>query len=183
MEEIHDLCKKYVIRDYTINDDLSIDVDNSVYLRNLGLTKIPLRFRNVTGNFDCSNNHLTNLEGCPINVINGYFTCSNNNLKNLYNSPKIVGYHFGCSNNELISLESFNSIVGVNDKSTLHIAKNPIYDIYRIFNDPSKIELFNDYDCIREIDGKPAVILDRLNDFLQEIGKFKIYNLKEYMII
>jgi hypothetical protein len=30
--------------------------------------------------------------------------------------------------------------------------------------------LLNDYDCLRAIDGKPHVVLDRLNQFLQDIG-------------
>ena len=36
-----------------------------------------------------------------------------------------------------------------------------------MFKDFSKIELFNDYDIIRG----DSVILDRLNDFLDEIGE------------
>jgi hypothetical protein len=31
--------------------------------------------------------------------------------------------------------------------------------------------VFNEYDIVREVDGKPAIVLDRLNAFLEEIGK------------
>jgi hypothetical protein len=37
-ENIDSICKKYDIKNYTINDDGSIDVDENVYLSNRGLT-------------------------------------------------------------------------------------------------------------------------------------------------
>jgi hypothetical protein len=33
-QEIHDICKKYYIENYTINDDGSIDVDDNVSFAN-----------------------------------------------------------------------------------------------------------------------------------------------------
>jgi len=39
--------------------------------------------------------------------------------------------------------------------------------------------LFNDYDIIRG----DIIILDRLNDFLEEIGKPKVTDIKEYECI
>ncbi len=36
-QEIHSICKKYEIKDYTINMDGSIDVHNSVYLNGRNL--------------------------------------------------------------------------------------------------------------------------------------------------
>ena len=35
---IEEICKKYRIKNYTINDDGSIDVDGYVYLHGYGLT-------------------------------------------------------------------------------------------------------------------------------------------------
>jgi len=64
-EDIHSICKKYNITNYTINDDNSINVDGDVNLYNKGLTKLPLKFRNVDGFFDCSHNKITSLEGSP----------------------------------------------------------------------------------------------------------------------
>ena len=53
---------------YTINPDGSYDVIGNVYLHNKGLTKIPVKFNMVTGYFNCSENKLTSLEGCPKEV-------------------------------------------------------------------------------------------------------------------
>jgi len=44
---------------------------------------------------------------------------------------------------------------------------NPIYELWKLFGDTTKIELFNDFGIT---DGK-VVILDRLNEFLEMIGK------------
>jgi len=60
-KEIHEICKKYGIKNYTINDDGSIDVDGNVNLSYRKLTKLPLKFNNVSGNFLCYNNQLTTL--------------------------------------------------------------------------------------------------------------------------
>jgi len=52
-EKIHTICKKHNIENYTINKDHSIDVDGDVYLYKKELTKIPLKFRKVSGDFSC----------------------------------------------------------------------------------------------------------------------------------
>ena len=72
---IEEICELYDIRNYTINDDGTVDVDNQVYLVGNALTKLPLKFGNVSGYFNCSNNELTTLEGSPKSV-GGYFDSS-----------------------------------------------------------------------------------------------------------
>ena len=59
------ICEKYNIENYTINPDGSIDVAGDVNLDNMKLTELPLTFNKVTGSFDCVNNNLTSLKGCP----------------------------------------------------------------------------------------------------------------------
>ncbi len=49
---IRKLCKEYGIKDYTINQDKSIDVAQDVNLSNLKLKKLPLKFGHVYGSFD-----------------------------------------------------------------------------------------------------------------------------------
>ena len=113
-EDIHSICKKYGIENYTINDDGSIDVDDNVNLYDEGLTELPLKFGKVSGYFDCSNNELTSLEGSPNKVgeVGGDFYCYNNKLTNLEGSPSEVGGHFYCQGNELTSLEGSPGEVG-----------------------------------------------------------------------
>lgn len=65
------------IKNYTINDDGTVDVDGNVSLNDKSLTSIPVQFGQVTGSFYCSHNRLTSLEGAP-KEIGGSFTCRNN---------------------------------------------------------------------------------------------------------
>jgi hypothetical protein len=100
MGTIHDICKRYNIKNYTINDDGSIDVNGNVDLYNNGFVELPLRFNKVTGCFDCGYNNLTTLEGCP-RWVGGFFYCSRNELTSLEFSPDYVGYYFECTGNKL----------------------------------------------------------------------------------
>ena len=105
------ICKKYNIENYTVNDDGSIDVNGRVDLYGYQLTELPLRFNKVTGYFDCSNNKLTSLKGCP-KWIGGYFSCGCNNLTSLEFSPDYVGGYFSCGCNNLTDNYSDTEIGG-----------------------------------------------------------------------
>ena len=159
-QDIHEICKEYSIENYTINDDGSIDVNGDVSLYNRYLTKIPLRFRNVTGYFDCSYNNLTSLEGSPVSV-GGDFKCSYNQLTSLEFMSKI-GSYFNCDYNNIIDFIGFIEPVG-----NFYCVSNPICYIWSLFGNKEHVELLNDYDCIRG----ENIIIDRLNMFLEEIDK------------
>ncbi len=125
------LLKKCIRGTYTINDDGSIDVDGSVNLSSKKLTKIPFKFRNVSGNFYCYNNQLTSLEGSPNNV-GGDFYCSDNQLTSLKGAPNTVGGNFHCYYNKLTTLEGApNTVSGnfycyYNQLTTLEYAPNTV---------------------------------------------------------
>ena len=79
----------------------------------MNLTVLPEILKNVSvdGDFDCSNNKLTSLEGSPISI-GGTFNCTNNKLTSLKGSPVSVGVDFWCDSNKLTSLEGSPSSVG-----------------------------------------------------------------------
>jgi 2'-5' RNA ligase len=66
----------------------------------------------ITGNFVCSDNQLTTLEGAPRKVGMGFY-CNNNQLTSLEGAPQEIGFFttnsrggtFNCSNNKLTSLK------------------------------------------------------------------------------
>ena len=69
-----------------------------VYLQRLFLKELPdfLFDVEISSEFDCSNNNLTSLKGCP-RVVNGGFYCdSNPDLTSLEGCPEIVGEDFIC---------------------------------------------------------------------------------------
>lgn len=102
--DIKSICEEYGIREYTINEDGSIDVYENVSINRQGIKELPIQFRNVYGNFNCYSNELTTLKGCP-NRVGGDFVCSWNKLKTLEHSPKIVVGNFYCHNNKLVSIK------------------------------------------------------------------------------
>lgn len=110
---IHTICNKYNITDYKINDDLSVDVNRSVNLYERNLTKLPLQFRNVTGDFDISRNYsLECLSGCP-SYVGGDFYCNFTAIKDLVGSPRIIDGDFSCCNvKSLVSLTGHPDRVG-----------------------------------------------------------------------
>ncbi len=100
------------IEDYTINDDLTVDVNGDVNISNMGLDEIPIQFGIVRGSFDIEDNYLRSLEGCP-NHVDISFWCRSNKLTTLKGGPGYVGNHFNCNfNNALTSLEYSPEYVG-----------------------------------------------------------------------
>jgi hypothetical protein len=91
--------KKYDIRNYIINDDLTIDVNEDVNLIRYPEEKLPeyIRFRKVREDFSISKSpELDSLEGCPEEV-GGSFWCNGcPKLKSLERCPKKVGSCFYC---------------------------------------------------------------------------------------
>ena len=187
--EIHQVCKKYSISNYTINNEGSIDVDGNVYLNSEGLTRLPVKFRNISGYFNCFNNKLTSLEGSPTSV-GGYFDCDNNNLTSLLGAPDEVGDHFYCSYNKLTNLEGapsqvgggfycFNnqltSLVGLEWKSFkgIYLNDNPLHEIVKDWiNNENRIDLieyFIDINVIQDGETKPKLIIPRLEAFHEEM--------------
>ena len=165
-EDIDEICRKYEIRNYTINLDGSIDVNGTVYLWNKKLTKLPLKFNKINEYFDCSYNKLTSLEGSPKEV-NSNFNCYYNRLTSFEYAPKIIRGDFHCENNNIKSFEYFPRFV----KRDFWCYGNPIYQVWQLFEDTSKIELLNDFDIFRdEHTDEPAIVMKRLNDFLLTIG-------------
>ena len=162
--EVIKACNTYDIRYYTINDDLSIDVDGDVYLTSINLEYLPLRFSYVSGAFLCFDNELKTLEGCP-QTVGRSFSCSNNFLVSLKGCPQTVRGSFNCSYNKITDLEHFPE-----DSHTIYIENNPIYNLINTFifkpkTDSFMIEDFIDYEIVRNRD---TVMLDRLQTFIRD---------------
>jgi hypothetical protein len=178
--KINYICKKYGIRNYTINSDLSINVEGEVDLYRKGLTKLPIKFKEVSGSFWCGGNRLISLEGCPERV-GSNFSCSRNKLTSLEGCPKYIGGDFYCQNNNIYTFEGIPDYTHIG--RNFYCDGNLVYNIWKLFEDHTKFEFFNDCDPIRWIDNKPTVILDRLNFFLEETGHKTVENVKGYINI
>jgi hypothetical protein len=87
---------------YTINNDLTIDVDNGVGLDDIDIKEFPeyIQFNKVSYYFSASYCNLISLKGFP-KFVSGSFWINNNNLTSLTYSPKFVGGIFDCQKNAI----------------------------------------------------------------------------------
>ena len=101
-DEIVEWLSEMQIRDYDICDNGKdgniVHVAGDVDISNKHLGHIPIQFGYVSGHFNCDNNSLDSLMGCP-DVVGGSFGCSNNLLTSLVCGPSEVGIHYDCKFN------------------------------------------------------------------------------------
>lgn len=185
---IDSICKKYNIKNYTINSDGTVDVDGDVNLYKKGLTELPLRFGKVTRSLNCASNNLETLEGSP-HWVGIDFECRDNRLTSLKGSPQYVGKDFSCSVNRLNTLECGPNVVlgsyWCNDNiiinfkgfpedfdllSYINFNKNPVNVLLKDIPD-DKINKFiywcNEYDAITD---NGWIIHERMEEAYNKIG-------------
>ena len=88
---------------YFINDDLTIDIKGSFLIDHEKIGNFPeyIQFGKVEGAFDCADNNMTSLKGCP-EYVGGYFACDHNKLSTLIGCPKRVDGSFHCNENKKV---------------------------------------------------------------------------------
>ncbi len=195
--EIHNICEEYNIKNYTINSDMSISVDGSVNLSYRNLKSIPIKFKEVGGDFYCYSNNLT-LEYCP-ETVGGHFNCSDNQLTSLKYCPKTVGGDFSCSENQLTSLEycpetvgghfncGYNQLTNFDGlpeffEQDIYLYGTPVFEIYCLFkNDPRCIYWIREFGVIQG----GEVVRDRLEEVYHTLGMDipKDIILKKYILV
>ncbi len=92
------------IQQYTINKDLTVDVNGNVNLQSKGLIEIPIQFGFINGDFGIAYNKLDSLKGSPKKVT-GYFDCCGNKLTSLEYCPKEIGGLFVFNENKIESFD------------------------------------------------------------------------------
>ena len=117
---IMDLIKKFCVKhnlkdgDYTINNDMSVDVYHSIqlYYEDLVDNRIPFKFHKIKGDFRVLNVPLETLENAP-DEVTGDFVIGFTNITNLEGSPRIVGKTFCVNfNKNLVTLDGSPDKVG-----------------------------------------------------------------------
>ena len=186
-EEVIEVCRKYKIENYTINDDLSIDVDGDVELYSKNLEYLPLKFNYVNGYFNCDYNNLKTLEGCP-QTVDGVFDCSQNELKSLKGCPQTIGMDFYCSFNELETLEGSPSVVNANflcDDNELTTLKGCPQTVSGGFN--CKFNKLTDLEHFPEVNGRIDIEENIVNSlvytFIKNADSFLIEDFIDYEIV
>lgn len=143
----------------TENKDGSYDVDGDMYIDSafIGkISKLPIKFRRINGNFDCSLLGLTTLEGCP-EIVEESFSCENNNLTNLIDGPKTVnGSYYNCDRNKLTSLEG--APISFNNYNTEFSARRNLLTTLKGLPEVINGSLLVDSNLIKTLDDCPKEI-------------------------
>lgn len=140
-EKIKDWLMLMEIEGYTINEDLTVDVNRDVNISNKNLTEIPIKFNVINGNFDCSKNMLSTMKNFPCKINGSLYANQNllenckgcplvsedlfiydNKITNLKGCPQEIMGDFDCSENNLDSLRYGPKII----KGSLNISYNKI---------------------------------------------------------
>lgn len=90
-----------------VSGDISVTDDWRV----MPITRLPVNFGHVTGDFLCENERMVSLKGSP-HLVDGSFYCTNSKLTSLKGAPKRVGGTFNCYNNRLKTLKGAPVHVG-----------------------------------------------------------------------
>lgn len=142
--EIKAWLDEMTIKDYEIHEDDSVSVHSSLNISSRNLSTIPVKFKYVGRDLDCSKNYLTTLNWCPLTVENN-FDCSNNKLESLVGGPKKVGSYYDCDSNLLKSLNGAPPIIGnghfscrYNQLRTFEGCPQLIFGTFFVTNNPIK---------------------------------------------
>lgn len=180
-QEIRNICREFYIKNYSINEDGSVDVNGDVEIEEWEIEKLPLRFRNITGGFWINDNKLKSLKGCPKTVdedfscagnflvslvggpesVGGDFYCNDGKLRSLEGSPRRIGGDFHCDNNRIVDFKGVPELI----RYGFDCNHNPVNEIYQLNPCKDFIELLNEYDVIR--DGS-KVVETRLRQALED---------------
>jgi hypothetical protein len=108
-KSIEDWCQILWLKNYEIIMDGIIDVNGDVKIninRDLRiLREMPINFGVVSGYFECLNNNLISLKGCPNKVYGQFFSYEHNLLSSLEGCPEKVSGSIRFFGNKLTTLE------------------------------------------------------------------------------
>ena len=143
--------EEHKIINYTVLDDLSVNVNGSVTLeRVLGdLKELPVQFNKVNGDFSIFDNKLTSLKGSPKLVL-GDYGINNNQITSLKYCPNSISGSFFCGFNLITSLKYAPEIVAGN----MYIHNNPITELDTLKTDfIGKLHFYNEKDPLNYLKG------------------------------
>ena len=159
------------IKNYTIREDLTVDVHERVVIKDDYFLELPVKFGIIKGDFICWRIGLDNLKGCPQKVM-GKFIVTGNRLTSFKYAPQIVGEDFFCNSNELTSLECAPKIINKN----FHCQNNKLTSL-----EGGPMEIVGDFDCsfnkITSLDHAPQKVYGNFDCSYNHIETFPYENL------
>lgn len=197
--EISKKCEILKIRNFRIDSDGAVSVNGDVNLHDLysqkfayerlygkyytdGNLSLPIKFKEIKGDFRIGNSSLGTLYGCP-QMVYGDFDCSYNHLQSLEYCPQKVGGSFNFSRNFIYNFDGLPSEFDCN-LSRMNCDYNPIWAVIGLvgqnFPPYQFVSRLIEYDVIQGKD----IMVDRLSELLGSFDcKYPMvfpYNLSDY---
>lgn len=125
------MCDKFALSDYTINDDLSVDVNKSVYLQSFEyngklLSYLPFKFGIINGIFDVSHTIISNFINFPSKL--DKLVINYTNIKSLEGLPICKDLCMRGTDIKDISMVPTNVNIFANDTKLTYVTENiPIF--------------------------------------------------------
>lgn len=175
VEEVEAICQWLKLKNYTINPDLTVDVNGDVDISNKSLKRIPVIFNQVKGNFIVSENQLESLENGP-KIVGKNFYCDKNKLVSLDFCPQTINrnYSLNCSYNLLKTLDTLPK-----DIENLDVSYNYLETLGTSL--PKNMNYLNcSFNRLKSLKGSPEKITSRFycnNNLLESLegGPKEVY--------
>ena len=108
--QIEKWLKEHNVKNFTINDDLTIDVNGDLFIEE----DLPefINFNKVHSDCTCWNSHVTTLRGAP-KIVGEHFTCRRTSIETLEGCPVEIGGEFEVvDNKKLKNIDNLPQKVG-----------------------------------------------------------------------
>lgn len=90
-----------------IHNDLRVDTNDSVTLRGIEKTHLPIQFGTVNGDFCLENCKLTSLKGVPY-FVQGSFRCVNTDITSIEFAPMYIEHNLSISGSPILSFQNIH---------------------------------------------------------------------------
>lgn len=177
-EAIQDWLSEVGITDYTIDEQLVVNVNKSILVTDKKIPYLPVQFGEIKGNFFFQNVGLKSLKGFP-HTVKGAVSVVNNKLKSFKYSPDTITGDYAVNGNKFESFKNLRTKIG----SVFFCQDNPLKNIDDInfevkgqifFTPPQSQDNFQEYN-VGNIFGEnnPDVAMS-FQEFLQKIALRKL---------
>lgn len=201
--DLLELCKIYIDSNnriepggltYSIDDRgfVNVDCGNSILSLKIDVCKIPIKFGKVNGSVFLSGD-IKSLENSPREVTFAFNIMGCYNITSLEGGPEKVGHYYHCGSIPLDNIIGLASPIDENYTLSISSTFGTIHEVLKLFLTPKiehgkfiidkytedVIDLLAYFDPIRG----NTIYLNRLNSFLEEIGKNTVNDVKGYKCI
>lgn len=177
-EAIQDWLSEVGITDYTIDEQLVVNVNKSILVADKNIPYLPVQFGEIKGHFFFQNVGLKSLKGFP-HTVKGRVSVVNNKLKSFRYSPDTITGDYAVNGNKFESFKNLRTKIG----GVFFCHDNPLKNIDDIsfevggqifFRPPAYADNFQEYNVGNILGENNPDVAMSFEQFLQKIALRKL---------